>query len=89
MKLKANLKLRKIGSNHMIVDASTGSANLTNVYTLNATAARMWELAEGHDFTSQQLAEAICCEFDVEPQRALAEVDAQLGEWRKFGLITD
>ena len=49
----------------------------------------MWELAEGHDFTSQQLAEAICCEFDVEPQRALADVDAQLGEWRKFGLITD
>ena len=35
MKLKANLKLRKVGRNYMLVDVSDADANITDVYTLN------------------------------------------------------
>lgn len=40
---KPHLKLRRIGSRHMIVEASDSCVNLTNVYSLNGTAARLWE----------------------------------------------
>ena len=32
---KPHLKLRRIGSRHMIVEASDSCVNLTNVYSLN------------------------------------------------------
>lgn len=40
---KPHLKLRRIGSRHMIVEASDSCVNLTNVYSLNGIAARLWE----------------------------------------------
>lgn len=42
MKIKSNLKLRRIGNRHMIVEVSDSCVNLTNVYSLNGTAARLW-----------------------------------------------
>ena len=42
MRLNPNLKLRQIGKKYMVVDAETGSAKLTNVFTFNASAAMLW-----------------------------------------------
>ena len=39
MKLNPNLKLRQVGRKYMVVDAATGAANMTNVFTFNASAA--------------------------------------------------
>ena len=41
---KATLKLRKIGGKYMIVETSDSCVNLTNVYSLNETAALLWEM---------------------------------------------
>ena len=85
MRLRQNLRLRKIGSRHMIVD--TGDAvNLTNVFTLNGTAARLWQLAEAHDYTAEELAHMLCQEYDVDMATALADVQRQLDQWKEFGL---
>ena len=47
MKLQPNLQLRKIGNKYMIVSTASGNVNMTDVFTLNETAARLWQLMEG------------------------------------------
>ena len=44
MKLQPNLQLRKIGNKYMIVSTASGNVNMTDVFTLNETAARLWQL---------------------------------------------
>ena len=50
MRLKPNLKLRQVGSRHMLVDVCSDNINLTNVYTLNETAAFLWDSLADTDF---------------------------------------
>ena len=89
MKLKENLKLRQVGNRYMIVDAVGQNVNLTNVYTLNATAAWLWEQAAAGDFTEEKLVERLCEHFEVEKEKAELDVHALLDTWRNFDLLTD
>ena len=85
---KPHLKLRKIGSRHMIVKASDSCVNLTNVYSLNGTAARLWEaVCKDGCRTTGELAEELCSTYDVEYDRALRDVERQIEEWEKMGLL--
>lgn len=87
MKLKKNLKLRRMGGQYMIVDASGCEVNLTRVFTLNETAAFLWKQAEGRSFEPQDLADALCKEYAVEPEQALNDVTRMLAAWERQGLV--
>ena len=52
---KAGFRLRKIGRQYMIVDVSDENVNLCKVYSLNDTAARIWEQLENGNFTEAEL----------------------------------
>lgn len=85
---KSNLKLRQIGSKYMIVDASDSCMNLTDVYSLNETAARLWEVVcKGECHTPEELAEELCKTYRVEHECALHDVERQLAEWERMGLL--
>ena len=85
MKIRKGLKLRKIGSCHMVVKPGS-KADLTDVYTLNGTAAWLWQKAFGTDFTPEMMAGWLCEEYDVEPDTALEDVRSMLSEWLDKGL---
>ena len=87
MKLKENLKLRQVGNRYMIVDAVGQNVNLTNVYTLNATAAWVWELAAQGDFTEESLISALCENFEVATELATKDIRALLETWKKYNLL--
>lgn len=87
MRICANLQLRKIGSKYMIVNAGGKNVNLTEVFTLNDTAAHLWQCMEGKDVSAEELAECLCETYDVEKEQALNDVTKQLAEWKEFGLI--
>lgn len=85
---KSDLKLRRIGGKYMIVEASDSCVNLTNVYSMNETAAWLWEVLcrkDGH--TPEELAEELCKTYNVEYGRALHDVEHQLAEWENMGLL--
>jgi hypothetical protein len=55
-------------------------------YTLNETASRVWQLlSTGH--SPSQIADALAAEFDVEPERAQADVVSVCGELQAERLI--
>ena len=78
---KSGLKLRRIGNRHMIVEVSDSCVNLT--------AARLWEMVcNGEGRTAGELAEGLCKTYDVEYGRALRDVERQIEEWEKMGLLS-
>ncbi len=82
------LQLRKVGKQYMIVKANDNNVNMSDVYSLNRVAARMWErLAEKGGCTADDMAECLCEDFDIDKATALHDVERQLAEWRTFGLI--
>ena len=43
MKRRTNLTLRRMGRRYMMVNAASAAQDTADVYTLNETAARLWE----------------------------------------------
>lgn len=84
---KAGLKLRQIGSKYMIVEASDNRVNLTNVYSMNETAAWMWQAVGEGSHTPETLAEAMTQVYEVTPEQALADINRQLDTWKEMGLL--
>ena len=89
MRIKENLKLRQVGNRYMIVDAVGENVNLTNVYTLNDTAAWLWNYAAGKDFSENDLVEELLNNFEVEKDLADKDVHTLLNLWRQFDLLIE
>ncbi len=87
MKPKSNLQLRKIGQQYLIVEASAERVNMSNVYTLNETAAGIWQQLVAGRTAVADLAAWLCSVYDVTPEQAQADVQRQLDEWQSCGLI--
>lgn len=87
MRVRDDLKLRRIGGRYILVEVRDTHANLTDVFTMNATAACLWQRMGEGDFTEQELAEWLCERFDVSLDTALADIGRQLDEWKKYNLL--
>lgn len=87
MKQKENLVLRKIGKQYLIVDTCNGKADMSDVYSMNEPAAMIWKKIGEGEYSVQEIAEWLCSEYDVDIDVAVRDVQTQVDEWRKFGLI--
>lgn len=87
MRQKDNLVLRKVGTQYLIVDTRDGKADMSDVYCMNESAAMIWKkIGEGLS-SVQELAEWLCGEYDVDMERAVKDIESQICEWEKFGLV--
>lgn len=81
------LLLRKVGRQYMIVRASEGNVNMSDVFTLNETAALLWRQLERGNCTESGLVRWMCSDYEVDEVTAVADVRKLLDEWEKYGLI--
>lgn len=89
MRIKSGLKLRKVGRQYMIAEQSASRANETNVYTLNATAAYLWERLEGRDFDEDMMGALLCEKYEIDMETATNDAAILIRNWKELGLITD
>lgn len=89
MNIKAGLKLRKVGVTYMLVDVSTSHPNITDIYTLNETAALVWDSLYGGISELSEIAARICEEYEVDRDTAIKDVEDLVATWRQSGLISD
>ena len=88
MRQKKGFVLRDICGDKAILGEGLGAVDFGKIISLNETAAFLWEKAsELGDFTAEQLAEALCSEYDVETERALNDVRKMLDTWQENGII--
>lgn len=84
---RPDLLLRKVGRQYMIVETCNGVANMTNVFSLNESAARLWQLMSADSQTAEDLATALSAAYGLTPADVMADVEHQLAEWQAFGLL--
>ena len=88
MKQKKGFVLREVCGEKVIVGEGIETVNFGKLVSLNDTAAWLWEKAsEFDDFTPEQLADAICKEYDVERSKALRDIQKIVAVWKEVGVI--
>ena len=88
MKQKKGFVLRDVCGEKVIIGEGLSTVDFGKLVSLNETAAWLWnKAAEFGDFTPQQLADALCEEYEVDQDRALADVEKLLSDWKESGII--
>ena len=87
IEIRKGIQLRKIGNRYMIVDACAGNVNMSKVYSLNQTAAWIWQCVADGCTTLDELTERLCQEYKVDAEVARRDLEKQLADWQAFGLI--
>ncbi|MBR3527251.1 MAG: PqqD family protein [Bacteroidales bacterium] len=88
MKIKKGFVLREVCGQNVIVGEGLEAINFGRMLSLNDTAAWIWkEAMRQGEFTADTLAVAMCEEYDVTPERALADIKATLEQWLDLKVI--
>ena len=88
MRQKEGFVLREICGEKVIVAEGLKVVDFGKMVSMNDTAAWLWEkCTELGDFTAEQLAEALCEEYDVEFSKALSDINRILDQWKEMGLL--
>jgi hypothetical protein len=77
---------RKIADEVLLVPIRTSANQKLGVYTLNETAAWLWEMMDG-SVTCAQLVDAMTERFEVEPGQAEKDVEVLCQDLLSFGAI--
>lgn len=87
MKLKPNLLIRKVGNQYVLFDDSATNLDYSRVINLNETAAFLINRTKEENFSVTSWAEALVAEYDVEMERAIADVEHLVTSLREQNLI--
>ena len=88
MKIKKGFILRTVCGENVIVGEGLDAINFGRMLSLNETAAWLWKQAvEQGDFTADSLAKALCNEYDVSPDQALADVKETISQWTELKVV--
>ncbi|WP_312352097.1 PqqD family protein [Sphingobacterium multivorum] len=74
MKLRNDITLRKVGKEYIIVDPSQDMVDMSKVFTLNETAAFLWNELQGIDFELEDMINLLLDNYETE--RKVAEKDS-------------
>ena len=88
MRQKEGFVLRDICGEKAIVAEGLQVVDFRKMISMNDTAVWLWKkCTELGDFTAEQLAEALCEEYEVESSKALADINHLLDQWKEMGLL--
>ncbi|WP_156305392.1 PqqD family protein [Sphingobacterium endophyticum] len=87
MRLRGDLTLRKIGNEYMIVEPGKDMVDLSKVYSLNKTAAFLWNELQGRDFSEDDVAEILIEEYGLTPRTAYIDGTKMLQHFKAEKLI--
>lgn len=87
MKKTKDFSLRQIGKQYMIVDTSEENVDLSCVYTLNASAAYLWEETGQDEFDESVLVKLLCDRYEIDEETASKDIKLLTTEWKRLGLI--
>ena len=77
---------RNIAGEMILVPIRSNVGDLDSIYTLNETAARIWELLDG-EHSLGAVRDAIVAEFEVEQEEAVQDVLALIAQLESIGAV--
>lgn len=89
MKIKDGFTLRTMLGENIVVGEGLSQVNFNKLITLNETAAFLWKELQGKTFGKEDLVKLLLDNYEVEEERAAADVDKLIDTWIKEGLIEE
>jgi len=89
MKLRTDLQLRKLGNDYIIIDPGQEMIDMSKVFTLNETAAFLWEELQGKEFTEETVSDILLENYEVKEDVATKDAKKLIQTFIKGGLIRD
>lgn len=83
------LRLRKMGNRYIIVSTDADSVNMADVFTLNESAALLWERAASAESFDENICEVLVENYGIDRETALRDTLATLSQWKEYGLVTE
>ena len=88
MRRKEGFVLRTVCGEKVIVGEGLGAIDFGKLVSLNATAAWIWEKAgELGEFTTEEMAAALCEAYEVDAETARADVEKLISQWKELGIV--
>lgn len=82
-----SIVFRKIADECILVPIRDDVGDLEHIYTLNETAARIWELIDGKT-NVRAIGDAIAKEYDITPEEAERDIVEHLRQMEGIGAIS-
>ena len=89
MKIKDGFTLRTMLGENIVVGEGLSQVNFNKLISLNETAAFLWKEVQGKTFGKEDLVKLLLDNYEVEEERAAADVDKLIDTWIKEGLIEE
>lgn len=87
MRLREDIKLRNIGGEHVMVDPGQQMVDMSKVYTLNETAADLWNEFQGKTFSKEDIVDYLVHTYTVDVEKASTDTDVLLKLFAEQGLL--
>ena len=88
MKIASGFVRRTVGDSYMVVPVGTRTRDVQGVIALSESGALLWEKLE-QGATEDELVETLLAEYEVERERAEADVKAFVDELRSNGILEE
>lgn len=87
MKIKEGFMLREVAGQWVVVPLGENVVEINGIITLSASAALLWKVLESGVEGIEALADALCREYDVDRETALADSGAFLEDLQSKGMV--
>ncbi len=89
MKIKSGFVVEKVGNRYLAVAIGERADDFNALIRMNGTGAFLWNLLAEKDMTKDELLSAMLDEYDVDTERAKADILAFLAALRGAGLLDE
>lgn len=88
MKIKSGFVLRDVCGESVIMGEGLGALDFGRLLCLNSTAAWLWnKAAQMGEFSVDDLAQALCGEYNVGLEQAKSDVAAIVAQWQNVNVV--
>ena len=89
MKLKDGFVLNKVGNSYLAVAVGERADEFHTLIRMNGSGAFLWKQIDGQDKTVEELVDALLLEYDVDAERAKADVLKFAEDLKAAGLLDE
>lgn len=89
MKIKKGFRLRTICGENVIVAEGIENIDFSKIISMNESSAYLWKSIGDNPFTTEDLANLLCEDYEVDKATALDDAKAVAGQWLEAGIIEE
>jgi hypothetical protein len=90
MKAKTGFNLRTVCGENIIVAEGKENIDFSNIISMNESSAYLWKnIQEKESFTTDDLAQLLFDEYDVDMETAKADAAQLASQWIEAGIVSE